>query len=163
MLFRPLKKQADYRAVIAGEQTEEWYMEKWGIPKFPPSEPFPFQGGAYMPKRWKPAYHAYVLAGNAMHDVVHPTEPRTFTYREVARIMGFPDNWDVTPYWENRNGCIVFGKGVVVESGQWIGEAAKAFVEGNALEDTGEEVGDREFLVQHTNINPALYKKTFRP
>lgn len=167
ILRRPLEKGADYDAVQSGAMTAEDYCAKWGVADFPPSRPEPWQGGAYMPKRWRAYHHAHVMAGNALNDIVHPTQNRTFTYREAARVMGFPDNWDVTPYYtkpdgsSNRNGCIVFGKGVLVDSGRWIGEAALTHLGGGTLEDSGESVGEREFLVDHKNLGRDVYKRTF--
>ena len=107
------------------------------------------------------------MAGNALFDVVHPTADRTFTYREAARIMGFPDNWDVTPYYTkpdgsaNRDGAIVFGKGVLVESGRWIGEAAIAHLNGEQAEDFGVEIDHREFLIDHKNLAREQYRAQF--
>jgi len=161
ILHRPLQKNQEWNEAAGDPALEAAYAERWGQDEFPPSAPVPFQGGAYMPKRWREDHHAHVMAGNALWDVVHPTQDRVFTYREAARIMGFPDDWDVTPYWDNRNGSIVFGKGVVVDSGRWIGQAAKAFVERENLEDAGEEVGEREFIVSHQNLHRELYAKTY--
>lgn len=167
ILYRPLEKGADYDAVVEHRMPEADYLKKWGVADFPPSRPEPWQGGAYMPKRWRSYHHAHVMAGNALNDIVHPTQDRTFTYREAARVMGFPDSWDVSPYYEkpdgsaNRNGCIVFGKGVLVDSGRWIGQAALANLEGETLEDSGVEVGDREYLVDHKNLGREVYKATY--
>lgn len=159
--FRPMRKQTDYNAAKGDAEAEAAYAEKWETGEFPPSCPLPFQGGAYMPKRWRPEHHAHVIAGNALWDVVHPTHDRTFTYREAARIMGFPDNWNVEPYWQPRNGSIVYGKGVVVDSGRWIGQATAANVNGETLEDAGELVGDREYLIKHQNLGRDVYAATY--
>ena len=161
ILFRPQLKNIDWHAAKGDEDREALYVSKWGSDNFPPSAPIPFQGGAYMPKRWRADHHAHVMAGNALWDVVHPTKDRVFTYREAARIMGFPDNWHVDTYWNNRNGSIVFGKGVVVDSGRWIGAAAKSFVEGTSLEDAGEIVGEREVVINHSNLASEVYAKTY--
>lgn len=162
VLWRPLEKAADYDLVLEGKMSTEAYCKKWGTSDFPPSRPYPWQGGAYQPRRWCEAKHGLVMAGNALWDIVHPWLDRTYTYREAARIMGFPDSWKVDTYFNNRNGSIVFGKGVCVEAGEWIGRAAIANLQNETLEDSGVETGEREFTIDHTNINRELFAATYR-
>lgn len=167
-LQRPLAKGADWDRVAAGKMSAEDYCAKWGTVDFPPSKPEPWQGGAYAAKRWDGDKHGLVMAGDALQQIVHPTQPRTLTYREAARIMGFPDAWSVTPYYLKPDGSSarasaqVFGKGCLVDSGRWIGEAAVARINGEPLEDSGVEVGEREFVVDHRNLHRDLYAKTYR-
>jgi len=156
---RPLKKAVDYDAVQAGTMTEEEYLTKWKAQALPKSRPVTFQGGAYQPRRWRSHHAGLVLAGNGMTDIIHPWVDRTLTYRECARIMGFPDSWDVKPYMENRGGGAVFGKGVLVESGEWIGRAVAAAFNDQPFEHQGELVGDGEYVINLSNIHRPIYNE----
>ena len=156
---RPLEKQKDYDAVLAGMLSEEEYCKIWKTASFPPSRPVPWQGGAYQPRRWRSDRAGLVMAGNGLTDIVHPWLNRTFTYREAARIMGFPDNWSVDSYTENRGGAAVFGKGVLVESGEWIGDCAIKAIEGEPHDHIGEEINPGEFLIDISNIHRDIYNE----
>jgi site-specific DNA-cytosine methylase len=90
-----------------------------------------FTMGPTQLNRWRANRHAYVITGGALTEYVHPHVLRTFTHREAARIMGFPDAWKISPQrWDMRLAA-VWGKGVPVHSGQWIASWAKASLEGN--------------------------------
>jgi site-specific DNA-cytosine methylase len=115
-----------------------------------------FRGGVYQPQRWKEEKAARVLAGNAMECVIHPWNNRTLTYREVARLMGFPDSWRVDEY-TSPGGEGVFGKGVCVESGKWIGEWLKSALERRPGKWKGEIIGDREHKYDVTNDYKKVY------
>ncbi len=161
-LGRSLDKCVDWDAIKAGTFTVEEYMTKWKAKRFPNNRPEPFAANAYSPRRWRADRAGRVIAGNGLNDVVHPWLDRTLTYREVARLMGFPDSWDVSPYWESKHGAAVFGKGVIVEAGEWIGRAALAAIEGEPFEtntDYVEQLGDREYEINITNIHKGIYNE----
>ncbi len=88
-----------------------------------------------------------VVAGDALMTTVHPTEDRTITYREIARLMGLPDTWTTAPYRHPKSRSFWFGKGICVEPGRWIAEAAANAIEGNPVGTPGEQIGDREYLI----------------
>lgn len=156
LYYRPLRRAHDYNLVHAGEMTREEYEQKHRSP-FPPAPPKPFQSGAYSTKRWHYDRAARVLTGGGLVDNLHPTLPRTFTYREAARIMGFPDSWKVDSYAPNSHN--VFGKGVIVEVGRWIGRNVIDALEGGPGDYQGVQSGEREFVVNFTNDHKAVYNE----
>lgn len=88
-----------------------------------------------------------VITGIAPEIYVHPTENRVLTFREIARVMGFPDSWNVEKYavtgWQAR----LFGKGICVEAAHWISTAAAQSLSGNPGSEKGVQIGEREFLI----------------
>jgi site-specific DNA-cytosine methylase len=90
-----------------------------------------FTMGPTQLNRWRASRHAYVITGGALTEYVHPHVLRTFTHREAARIMGFPDSWKISPQRWDMNMGAVWGKGVPVHSGQWIAEWARRSLEGS--------------------------------
>jgi site-specific DNA-cytosine methylase len=115
-----------------------------------------FAMGHNQPSRWHGSRMARVITGGAVHLFVHPTQPRSFTHREAARIQGFPDAWKI---WPVRNAADLgpgWGKGVPVHAGRWIAYWAKQSIEGNPGSIQGDAVGDdREYDINITNT----YKK----
>jgi hypothetical protein len=107
----------------------------------------------YAPRRWKYDEPARVLTGLGLEENVHPTRPRTFTHREAARIMGFPDEWSCTPYMERgHTGAKYWGKQLPVAPARWIATAAALTINGDLNEghEYGELVGDRESVIDIT-------------
>lgn len=101
--------------------------------------------------RWRGDQPAKVATRDVAVEAIHPFLPRTFTFREIARIMGFPDNWSVagsfgTPHF-NRG----LGQGIPVQSGRWIAYWAAQSIEGAPGSISGQLVGDREFLINTTD------------
>ena len=92
--------------------------------------------------------------GAALDEHLHPSEPRTLTHREVARLMGFPDEWRIEPLRETKGLAHTWGKGVTVDCGRWIGRSVRNAFDGSPDPDTGIEIGDRERLVDYR----AFYK-----
>lgn len=114
-----------------------------------------FYMGYTTPTRWDYAQPARVVTGGALGSVVHPRLPRTITHREAARILGFPDDWQIAPL-RNLSGLgMTWGKGITVDCGRWIGEWARAALDGSPGSYVGESVGDREWLIDVTHS----YKK----
>jgi site-specific DNA-cytosine methylase len=100
-----------------------------------------------------------VLSGAALEGYVHPTQPRTLTYREVARLSGLPDTWNVEAYQKKNFNTRWFGKGVCVEAGQWIADAAfKAIIE-QPYQYQGISINNNEYLidVQSEQLQDALF------
>jgi len=101
--------------------------------------------------RWhKPAP---VMTGGAHVLVLHPDEDRLLTVREIARIQGFPDAWDIASLLRGGSFSKVgtlWGKGIPVESGRWIATWAHNSIEGQPGTITGEEIGEREYKIQLT-------------
>jgi hypothetical protein len=115
-----------------------------------------WQGGVYQPQRWRGDKTGRVLAGNGLSCIIHPTLNRSLTYREAARIVGFPDNWQLETY-TTSGGQAVFGKAVTVPAGKWIAGWVKRAVEGDPGAWTGSEFGDRERVINVTNDHKRVY------
>jgi len=113
----------------------------------------------FAPKRLKYDKPANVLAGDCLQVQVHPVLPRTLTYREVARLFGYPDSWITKPYQEKHSNSYWFGKGVCVEAGQWIASAVHDALAGNPQSFVGDSIGHRENLIDFSN----WYKKALKP
>lgn len=99
------------------------------------------------PNRWTWERPGKVIDGGSFTRILHPLLPRTITFREGARIMGFPDDWTLRPIIEHRGGEQWLGKGVTVTAARWIGEAARLTLEGVFDSPGGELIGDRERLI----------------
>ena len=89
-----------------------------------------FAMGHNQPTRWRADRPANVLTGGAVHLVVHPTQDRTLTHREVARIQGFPDDWRIYPVRNAKDVGPAWGKGVPVQAGRWVSYWARMALEG---------------------------------
>lgn len=101
----------------------------------------------FQPQRWAWDVPGRVIDGGSFARSVHPLLPRTFTYREGARIMGFPDEWSLKPIGEHKGGPAWLGKGVCPTAGKWIGHAARKTLLGRWEAPGGELIGERERLI----------------
>ena len=97
-----------------------------------------FNMGLSQPFRWSADRPAQVVTGGAIRGVVHPYLPRFLTHREVARIQGFPDDWEIYPIRYAKDLGPGWGKGVPVQSGRWISRWARASLEGEPGPVVGE-------------------------
>lgn len=93
----------------------------------------------YSPFRWRENTPMGVVTGGFMDRAIHPTEPRTFTYREGARFMGLPDDWSLYPIVAGKHDNWL-GKAIPVASGRWIATWAKGAIEEAPGEYAGELV-----------------------
>lgn len=107
--------------------------------------------------RWHPNEPARVITGAGLMLVLHPTRDRLFTHREVARIMGFPDDWRIHPLRRQSNLRMTWGKGIPVGSGRWISSWVRRSILGRPGTITG--VGDDNvgFLIDVTK--PRVVKR----
>lgn len=104
--------------------------------------------------RWRGDRPARVVNGDGPLVGVHPSLPRPFTHREVARLMGFPDDWRVLPI--RLSGSVLrktWGKGITVDAGRWLTHWVQRSILGEAGELTGTPAGEREYEV--SVINPV--------
>jgi site-specific DNA-cytosine methylase len=90
----------------------------------------------FSPFRWYSDKPMGVVTGGTLERGVHPVHPRTFTYREAARLMGLPDWWTLRPYVVGKHSNWL-GKGITVAAGRWIATWARASVEGRPGEYIG--------------------------
>jgi site-specific DNA-cytosine methylase len=107
-----------------------------------------FHLGYIQPTRWDPQARARVITGGASALVIHPFEDRPISYRECARIMGFPDDWRILPNRRASGMNLWWGKGITVANGRWMGNMVRNALEGSPGSVTGEEVGEREYLIR---------------
>lgn len=127
-----------------------------------------FNMGLSQPFRWSVNRPAQVVTGGAIRGVVHPFLPRFLTHREIARIQGFPDDWEIFPVRKAKDLGPGWGKGVPVQAGRWISRWARAALEGEPGPNTGKPLAvydkraarryggrEREFIINTTNF----YKK----
>jgi site-specific DNA-cytosine methylase len=105
--------------------------------------------------RWDADRPGRVIMGSALDMVLHPSEPRTITHREAARVMGFPDDWRILPLRGQANLRATWGKGITVICGRWIGEWCRASLDGHPGGNTGVEIGERERLVGDGKITSS--------
>lgn len=110
-----------------------------------------FFQGFNTPVMWDPDKPARVITGAGLHNSIHWQERRMFTHREVARILGFPDEWLIDPIRNVSGLFMTWGKGITVHCGRWIAEWARASLDGAPGSVSGVEVGDREFTIDTTN------------
>lgn len=110
--------------------------------------------------RWPYDRPARVVTGAGPAIAVHPEHDRVFTHREVARIMGFPDDWVIFPIRNTPGLPATWGKGITVDAGRWIAQWVKSSIEGNSGTLPMKEVGSREYevdvsrvLTQYDNLN----------
>lgn len=120
----------------------------------------------YRPRRAHARKPAPVITGTGVEDTIHPVLPRTLTFREAARIMGFPDDWSLAPILGEqgaKSSHIVqrqkwLGKGISVPCGEWIGGWAKRTLEGNPGAWRGEPTGEEaEWVIDVTNDYKKVY------
>lgn len=110
-----------------------------------------FFQGFNTPTMWNPEHHARVITGAGLLNTVHWKESRTYTHREAARILGFPDEWLIEPLMHTSGLFLTWGKGITVDCGRWIADLAQRALNGSPAESAGELIGDREFLHDVTN------------
>lgn len=115
---------------------------------------------SFAPKRLDPDKASPVLTGTGPRHFIHPWLHRPITFREAARIMGWPDDWSLAPIWnagrpENTQRWL--GKGATVQVGRWIGGWVAAALEGSPGGFRGHVVGERERLIDFTNDHKAVY------
>jgi DNA (cytosine-5)-methyltransferase 1 len=101
--------------------------------------------------RWRGDKMARVVTGGGLDLIMHPTEDRTLTHREVARIQGFPDDWRIRPLERASGLRLTWGKGIPVDCGEWIGTWIRRALEGNPSTYPGEPTGEREWTYDCTN------------
>lgn len=116
-----------------------------------------FNLGFTTPVRWDGSRYSRVITGGSLVTTVHPHLPRTLTHREVARIMGFPDDWRIEPLRGVSGLQMTWGKGITVDCGSWIGGWIRDALGGEPGTYPGEPIGDREFLIDGTHwYDPSL-------
>lgn len=78
---------------------------------------------------------------------LHWSEKRTLTAREVARVVGLPDTWDLSGARNPAEAGMWLGKGVSVHAARYLARGVHESLEGRPGPWQGEEIGPRERLV----------------
>jgi site-specific DNA-cytosine methylase len=112
-----------------------------------------FDMGFRGPWRWSYDRASRVITGGALDAIIHPVEDRFLTHREAARVMGFPDDWNLYPLRHVRGLETNHGKGITVQCGSWIASWVKAALDGNPSDFIGEETGEREHTLNFTRAH----------
>lgn len=149
---------------VQGESIQHWakrYWERTGeLPRsWPEGSVEKYVGqdwdgfGWHRPKRWRYDRPAHVITGGSPTSAVHPVNYRFFTYREVARIMGFPDDWRIQPLVDSGSRTIKesWGKGIPVGSGYWLASWVRASLGGSPGSLGGKVIADREYEITVTS------------
>ncbi|OFW55823.1 MAG: hypothetical protein A2Y75_05250 [Candidatus Solincola sediminis] len=110
-----------------------------------------FHMGYTIPVKWNGDAYARVITGGALCTVLHPTEDRLITYREAARIVGFPDDWVIRPLRHVPSMAATWGKGITVDCGRWIGSWIREALDGTPGKHVGTLIGDREWDIDVTH------------
>lgn len=103
-------------------------------------------GGYSQTRHWKWDEPGHVLTGHGPNQIWHP-EGRLYTHREAARIMGFPDDWKIAPLQGNKLLSAMWGKGVSVDCGRWIGTWVRESLMGRPGSITGTPMPDGDDTV----------------
>jgi DNA (cytosine-5)-methyltransferase 1 len=123
-----------------------------------------FNMGFTTPVRWAGDRYSRVITGGSLYTTVHPQLSRTLTHREVARIMGFPDDWRIAPLKDVSGLQMTWGKGITVDCGSWIGRWISDALDGSPGSYGGCKIGDREFLIDATHwYDSNLIQSNLRP
>lgn len=110
-----------------------------------------FFSGFNTPVRWHADRAARVITGAGLINTIHPYLNRTATHREVARIMGFPDDWLIEPFYNGPGATMTWGKGISVPCGEWIARCARRALEGEPGTNVGRELEDGSRVVDVTH------------
>lgn len=103
--------------------------------------------------RWRPTHPGFVSTGDAANKIVHPTKSRLLTLRELFRLQSFPDDWRLKPLIGDSKCWSYSGKGVSVKVGEHLGHEIVNALGGNPGSDSGAEIGEREYLIDHSRLH----------
>lgn len=103
-------------------------------------------GGFGQTRYWPWDQPGSVINGAGPHMIWHPAN-RIATHREVARLMGFPDEWQVGSAAEDKQLHMFWGKGTSVHPAHWILTWVRESLLGHPGERVGDELPDGSRLV----------------
>lgn len=99
----------------------------------------------------RPNWLCPVITGNGGNSIGHWSEHRVLTQREVARLMGFPDDWLIEPNKKYKYLTSGWGKGVTVDVGRYFGTWIRRSLNDEPGSVIGEEIGEREYMINYTH------------
>ena len=103
--------------------------------------------------RWKWDAPPGVVTGGFMDDHVHPIRARGFTHAEAARLMGLPDEYDLSGIVAAKTrGRSYYGKATSVEPAHWVARGIMGYLTNQDCELIPQEVvgGTREYMIDVT-------------
>jgi hypothetical protein len=103
-------------------------------------------GGFSKPKHWPWNMPGRVINGSGPIQVWHP-DGRFSTHREIARLMGFPDDWVVGTARDSRSLTAYWGKGTSVSPAKWVLDWVSHSLDGNPGSYVGEELESGDHLI----------------
>jgi site-specific DNA-cytosine methylase len=122
-----------------------------------------FNVGAFGTRR--EVYNAVnsLITGSGPASHIHPIEDRSMTYRELARIQGWPDDlkidYDIPTYGKEHIGA-VWGKAVGCTVAEHAGHTVREWLEGETVgKHPGEEIGPREWLIDELPASRHLRRQ----
>jgi site-specific DNA-cytosine methylase len=112
-----------------------------------------FNVGAFGQRREVYDSSCSLITGAGPNAHVHPSQPRSMTLRELARVQGWPDDlridYDTRVYGEEKIEA-VWGKAVGITVSTHAGQQVREWLEGDVAGKTpGQRIGDREWLIDH--------------
>lgn len=85
-----------------------------------------------------------VLTGACASNLIHPTEDRFLTVRELSRVMGIPDEWTFDGTARHpMNAGMWIGKNCTTGAGKWLADSVMAALDGR-VEDRKSEAWHNE-------------------
>jgi site-specific DNA-cytosine methylase len=103
-------------------------------------------GGFSQTRCWRWDEPATVINGAGPFMIMHP-DGRHFTHREVARVMGFPDDWLCGDLREDRSLHAYWGKGTSVHPARWVMDWVRESLDGSPGSVTGVPQPDGSYLI----------------
>lgn len=110
------------------------------------------------PKRVRPDAVGLVLTGDCMREHLHWSEPRNFTARECARLMGYPDRWRFDACTSAMAAGRYIGKCAPVQTGRWLVRNVNASLDGDVPTDV-EKIGEHEYMHDSTKLYRGWLKE----
>lgn len=120
-----------------------------------------FNMGAYFPQREVWDALCSVIAGDGPEGHIHPIAPRVLTYRECARVQGWPDelriDYDQKLFGKEKIAA-VWGKAVTVPVARHLASELTQFLAGQNQEGkvAGEKIGEREWVIDDLNASRMM-------
>jgi site-specific DNA-cytosine methylase len=127
-----------------------------------------FSLGPYSSRRECPDAMHNLIAGGGTGGHIHPTRDRFMTYRELARIQGWPDELRIDidkKIYGKENIEAVWGKAVGCLVANHAGSEVAEFLANDphgGTKTSGELIGDREWLIDELEHSRRLRRESAR-
>jgi len=123
-----------------------------------------FSFGTFQIWREVGALPCKLITGGGSWSHVHPHQPRNLTFREMARVQGWPDaldiDYDVAEFGKEKLSA-VWGKAVGCKVAEHAGRELAEYLEADVAGKTvGERVGEREWVIDELDHARRLRRQT---